>query len=90
MYMLNELVCVECNTMKWHGRPVNTPAKEGYGVSWEDCEYRSRGEEYGVISERPKGTTVEERSMVLFRRDLWVPPQTGGVGVSPGEVCVNC
>ena len=28
----------------------------------ETCEYHSRGEEY----------------MVLFRRDLWVPQQTGG------------
>ena len=43
----------------------------------ETCEYHSREEEYGVISERPKGTTVEERSMVLFRRG--VTPQTGGV-----------
>ena len=45
----------------------------------ETCEYHSRGEEYGAISERPVGTTVEERSMVLFRKDLWVPPQTGGI-----------
>ena len=52
MCMLHEsLVCVECNMKKWHGRPVDTTAKEGYvssgrpfgitkeagyGVSWGD------------------------------------------------------
>ena len=64
--------------------------RRGMVLVGETCEYHSRGEEYGVISERLKGTTVEERSMVLFRRDLWVTPQTGGVGVSPGDACVNC
>ena len=31
----------------------------------ETCEYHSRGEEYGVISERPMGTTTDWRGMVL-------------------------
>ena len=51
---------------KRHGRPVDTTAKEGYwGDLWvlqkkrgmvivgETCKYHNRGEEYGVILERP-------------------------------------
>ena len=33
----------------------------------ETCEYHSRGEEYGVISERPVGTTADWRGMLLVR-----------------------
>ena len=33
----------------------------------EICKYHSRGEEYGVISERPVGTTADWRGMVLVR-----------------------
>ena len=58
-----------------HGRPVDTTAKEGVVLAWGDFwvlqkrqgillvretyEYHSRGEEYGVISERPVGTTAD-------------------------------
>ena len=31
----------------------------------ETCEYHSRGEEYGVISERSVGTTADWRGMML-------------------------
>ena len=49
----------------------------GYGVMVlvrETCEYHSGGEEYGVILERPVGTTAD-----------WRP----GYGVSREEACVN-
>ena len=67
MCMLQEsLACVwsAITTKKWHGRPVDTTAKEGdavslgrplgtmkeagYGVSQASCEYHSRREEYVV------------------------------------------
>jgi len=33
----------------------------------EICKYHSRGEEYGVISERTVGTTADWRGMVLVQ-----------------------
>ena len=58
---------------------MDTTAKEGYAwcqfgetfgyrgmvLVGETCEYHSGGEEYGVISERPVGTTADWRGMVL-------------------------
>ena len=54
------------------------------------CEYHSRGEEYGVISETPVGTTIEGRSVLLFRRDHGYHSRLEGYDVSLGEACVNC
>ena len=46
--------------------------RRGMVLVGETREYHSRGEEY----------------MVLFRRDLWVPQQTGGVWcLSMGGLC---
>ena len=36
----------------------------------ENCVYHSRGEEYGVISERPVCNTADWRGMVLVRGGL--------------------
>ena len=33
----------------------------------ETCKYHSRGEEYGVISERPVGTTADWSGMLLVQ-----------------------
>ena len=53
--------------------------RRGMVLVGETFGYYSRGEEYGVISETPVGTTIEGRSVLLYWRDLWVPQQTGGV-----------
>ena len=52
---------------KWHGRPLDTPAKEGYGVSLGRPLSTTKQAGYGVISEIPVGTTADWRDMVLVR-----------------------
>ena len=41
--------------------------RQGLVLAGESCEYHSRGEEYGVISDRPVGTTADWRGMVLVQ-----------------------
>ena len=48
MWMLHNALCVECNMKKRHGRPVDTTAKEGYGVSLERSLDTTKEEGYGV------------------------------------------